>query len=190
MDHRSSKIWDGIRDLVSATGLALALTVSAAHGHDRQAVAVIDVQQVLRDSSAIQAMKSRAEGLRMALQTDVSAKEEALREKDRALQAQRADLTPAAFEQKRLDFETEVVAAHRDFQARKQRLDAMLSRAMREVQDKLTEVVQVLAEERGADLVLAKSNVILVNTEMELTDEALARLNSALPAVPFPGAGE
>lgn len=118
---RSAKIWDGVRDLVSATGLAFALTVSAAQGHDKQVVAVIDVQQVPRDSSA---------------------KEEALREKDRELQAQRADLTPAAFEQKRLDFETEVVAAHRDFQARKQWLDAMLSRAMREVQNKLTEVVR------------------------------------------------
>ena len=95
---RSAKIWDGVRDLVSATGLAFALTVSAAQGHDKQVVAVIDVQQVPRDSSA---------------------KEEALREKDR------------------------------DFQARKQWLDAMLSRAVREVQNKLTEVVQVLAEERG-----------------------------------------
>lgn len=165
---RSAKIWDGVRDLVSATGLACALTVSAAHGHDKQVVAVIDVQQVPRDSSA---------------------KEEALREKDRELQAQRADLAPAAFEQKRLDLETEVVAAHRDFQARKQWLDAMLSRAVREVQNKLTEVVQVLAEERGADLVLAKSTVVLVNTEMELTAEALARLDAELPVVPFPNAG-
>ena len=134
---------------MSATGLACALTVSAAQGHDKQVVAVIDVQRVLRDSSAIQAMKSQAEGLRISFQADFSAKEEALREKDRELQAQRADLTPAAFEQKRLDFETEVVAVHRDFQAREQWLDAMLSRAMREVQNKLTEVVQVLAEERG-----------------------------------------
>ena len=65
----------------------------------------------------------------------------------------------------------------------------MLSRAVREVQNKLTEVVQVLAEERGADLVLAKSIVVLVNTEMELTAEALARLDAELPVVPFPNAG-
>ena len=37
---------------------------------------------------------------------------------------------------------------------------------------------------------LAKSIVVLVNTEMELTAEALARLNAELPVVPFPTAGE
>lgn len=155
-----------------------------------QVIAVIDVQQVLQESKAVKAMQSQVEGMRISFQADFTAKEDALRLKNEALQSQRDELSPEDFSKKRLDFEAEVVLIQQDFKNRKNQLDRLLVQAMGQVQSKLTEVVKGLAEERGADLVLAKSTVVLVSTDMEITSEALRRLNTELPIIALPDPGE
>ena len=166
------------------------LAPAPAQAEDQQVIAVIDVQQVLQEASAIKAMQSQVEGLRISFQADFTQKERALREKNQALENQRSTLPADEFSQKRLDLEAEVMFAQQDFKERKARLDRMLSLALGRVQNKLTEVVRDLAEERGADLVLAKSTVVLVNTDMEITTEALSRLNEQLPIIPLSDLGE
>ena len=54
---------------------------------------------------------------------------------------------------------------------------------MSQLQKELVEIVTEIAQERSADLVLTKSQVVLVKPELEITDQALERLNEKLPSV-------
>ena len=54
---------------------------------------------------------------------------------------------------------------------------------MNQVRLALVDIVKEIAQERGADLVLSKANVVLVRPDLEITSEALERLNVRLPGV-------
>jgi Skp family chaperone for outer membrane proteins len=71
----------------------------------------------------------------------------------------------------------------RDLQERKRALDQSMISGMAQVRAKLVEVVAEIAKERGISLVILKSAIFLGTTDLEITDEALQRLNERLPAV-------
>ena len=54
---------------------------------------------------------------------------------------------------------------------------------MKQVQAALVDISREIAEERKSDLVIEKSAVVLVRPELEITQEALKRLNQRLPEV-------
>ena len=54
---------------------------------------------------------------------------------------------------------------------------------MDQVRQVLVEVVKEIAQERGADLVLSKANVVLVRPDLEITETAIERLDRRLPEV-------
>jgi len=65
-------------------------------------------------------------------------------------------------------------------------LDRARSEAVRQVRLKLLDVARVLAREHGANIVIQKSALVWADEEaMELTEEALKRLNEELPSVVF-----
>ncbi len=54
---------------------------------------------------------------------------------------------------------------------------------MKQVQAALVDISREIAEERRSDLVIEKSAVVLVRPELEITREALERLNQRLPEI-------
>lgn len=69
---------------------------------------------------------------------------------------------------------------------RKQQLDENYGQAMQVVQENLVEIVGDIAESRDVDVVLNKATVVLVRSELEITDLALERLNDQLTSVDVP----
>ena len=47
----------------------------------------------------------------------------------------------------------------------------------------MLDVLSILANNKSLNLVLAKSQVILVGKDIDLTDEAISELNKVLPAI-------
>jgi Skp family chaperone for outer membrane proteins len=71
----------------------------------------------------------------------------------------------------------------RRVQARRKVLDQGFTDSMNEVRANLLAVVQDVARERGADLVLTKQGALWVDKNFDVTDEVLDRLNKKLPQV-------
>lgn len=147
-------------------------------------IAIIDVQQVLRDSTAVKALSKTIEEQKVQYQVELREQERTLREADQELARQRSILSPEAFAKKRGELEQRVAALQREAQNRKRGLDKIFSRGMTKVQAELAEVARELAEERGLDLILSKSTVVLVKAKFELTQEVVRRLNDRLPDLP------
>ncbi len=149
-------------------------------------IGVIDMQRILRESIAVQTLSSQIEALRDDYQAELRQQEEIFREDDLSLSRQRTTLTPEFYSQRRSELEKRAAELQRKFQERKKELDRLFGQGMSQVQQVLIRVSQEIASEKGLDLLLAKSTVVLVKPDLEITEEALARLNSNLPEVSPP----
>jgi Skp family chaperone for outer membrane proteins len=174
---------------VAAALFAIALTTTSAPVQaqlDRAPVTgVIDIQGVLRASTAVQALSRDVEMLRERTQAEMQDRETDLRAADIDLAQRRSSLTPEAYAEERAALEAEGVELQRRAQEERRRLDQRFSQGMAQIQLVLLQISQDIARENDLDLVLAKSTVIIVRAEFDFTDEALQRLNTELKEVPL-----
>ncbi len=147
-------------------------------------LAIIDVQKVLRESTAVKALSRSIEEQKVQHQDALREQERTLREADQELARQRSILSAEAYAKKRGELEQRVGTLQREARNRKRGLDKIFTRAMAKVQAELGKVAKEIAEERGLDLILSKATVVLVKPKFELTQEAVRRLNARLPALP------
>lgn len=175
---------------LAALFLVVAVTVGPARAQvDRPAmVGVIDIQGVLRASTAVQNLSAEIEARREEAQAAIQDREEALRAADQELAQRRVSLSPEAYAQERSKLETEGIALQRQLQEERRRLDQRFSQGMTQIQQVLLQISQDIASENDLDLIVAKTTVIIVRSEFDFTDEALQRLNAVLKEVPLPPA--
>ena len=147
-------------------------------------LAIIDVQKVLRDSTAVSALSRKIEEQKLLHQEELRKQEQALRDADQELARQRSILSPEAYARKRSELEKRVATLQREARNRKRGLDKIFTQGMIKVQAELANVAKEIAEERGLDLILSKATVVLVKAKFELTREAVRRLNERLPDLP------
>jgi len=147
-------------------------------------LAIIDVQKVRRSSTAVKSLSRRIAKQKVQHQDELREQERSLRKADRELTRQRSILSPEAYAKKRGELERRVATLQREAQNRKRGLDKVFAQGMAKVQAELNKVATEIAEERGLDLILSKTTVVLVRPKFELTQEAVQRLNARLPDLP------
>ncbi|WP_042694910.1 OmpH family outer membrane protein [Azospirillum sp. B506] len=185
---------------VTAAGLVLSATVAQAQsapkaeapktdvpapGAELKApvIAVIDVQKIMQESNASKGITKSFESLRDSYQKEISALEDKLRKNEDELRKQQTVLSPEALATKRRDFEKQVADVQKTVQARKRALETSLNEAMAVVHKTMVEVVADVSRERNANLVLARQQFVLVDTQLDVTDLVMERVNKKLPQV-------
>ncbi len=146
-------------------------------------IAVIDVQKVMQESNASKSITKSFEALRDTYQKEISGLEDKLRKGEDELRKQQTVLSPDALANKRRDFEKQVADVQKTVQTRKRVLETTLNDAMAVVHKTMVEVVADVARERGANLVLARQQFVLVDTQLDVTDTVMDRVNKKLPQV-------
>ncbi|MGQ0674934.1 MAG: OmpH family outer membrane protein [Rhodospirillales bacterium] len=146
-------------------------------------VAVVDIDRIRESSNASKSVRDQLEKHRGAFQDEISKQENELRNAEQELNKQRTVLSPEAFNQRRLQFEQRVSEVQRQVQARRRQLESAMATSMTEVNRAVVDAVQEVATAHGANLVLPKSQIILVDKAMEVTEEVLVMVNKKLPAV-------
>lgn len=146
-------------------------------------IAVVDVQGIMRVAKASKAVQEQIEKRREAYQAQVSSEEKRLRQAEQDLSQQRAVLAPDAYQQKVREFQTQVAEVQRRVQMRKRELDETFASAMNELRGALVSVVAEIAEQRGIKLVLFKSQIVIAEKSLDVSEETLQRLNERLPSV-------
>jgi outer membrane protein len=147
------------------------------------AMVVVDVAKILREASAMQALRTQADKHRQAFQADMQKLEGDLRNADQDLARQRAILAPEAFAQRRREFDKRVADAQQEAQERRRRSDQAFNAAMQKVQDVINQVVLEIVEERRYQVVLPRANIIASQTALDITGEVMRRLNRKLPTM-------
>lgn len=146
-------------------------------------VAVIDFRGVLSKSEAAKDIRKTVDARREEFRAQFATIEKQLREEQQALAQQRPIITADAFEQRARDLQNRVRQAQLEAQAGNQQLKRALDKAMDQVQKELFRVVAELAEEAGAGVVLFRSSIVIAVKKLEISQEALKRLNAKVSKV-------
>ncbi|MDQ2101371.1 OmpH family outer membrane protein [Azospirillum isscasi] len=146
-------------------------------------IAVVDVQKIMQESNASKGVSKSFESLRETYQKEIASLEDKLRKSEEELRKQQTVLAPDALANKRRDFEKQVGEVQKTVQSRKRALENALNEAMAVVHKNMVEIVADVARERGANLVLARQQFVLVDTQIDVTDVVLERVNKKLPQV-------
>lgn len=157
-----------------------------AQGAGGLGIVVIDTQRIYREAAAVRGLQKKVDDQRSSYQKELRQKEEALRGADQELARQQTILSPEAFAERRRELEEQVAKLQGEVQSRRKDLEKEFALGMKQVQAALVDISREIAEERKSDLVIEKSAVVLVRPELEITQEALKRLNQRLPKIAPP----
>ena len=146
-------------------------------------VAVVDLQHLMRASRAGQTIESQMESLRQSFADTVTQQEGVLRQEERDLQEQAALLAPDVLAERRRQFEEKVVELQRDVRNRQQGLEQTYAGGVGQVRQVIIDILTQMIEERGIDLVVPQTAVLVGTRTLDITDEVLARLDQELPSV-------
>lgn len=169
--------------------IAVLLTpMSAAYAQKATApvIAIIDMQKVQREWTAVKSLSKQIGAQRNALQEKLGKKRTAIRDADQELARQRAVLSAESLALKRTELEKQVALLRREEQEANGALNQLAAAGKSQVDKALAKIALEIARERGVDLVLTKATVVIVKPELDITDEAVKRLNAAVPDVTLP----
>ena len=149
-------------------------------------IAVIDIQQILRDSTAAKAVRAQVDKQKDAYQAQIAQQENALRDADKKLAEQRATLSADDFAKKRDQLGQQMDQLRQNSEKLKQQLEDAFNAGMGQVSQALAGVLTDIAKQRNLTLVLDKRAVPLSANGFDITADALKALNAKLPTVAIP----
>lgn len=149
-------------------------------------IAVIDVQQVLKDSTAAKAVRAQIDKQREVYQAQLAQQENTLREADKKLAEERPTLAADVFAQRRDQLGKQIDQLRQTSDKLKQQLEQAFNAGMGQVTQALAGVLADIAKQRGLTLVLNKAMVPLSANNFDITDDTLKMLNAKLPTVTVP----
>ena len=170
-------------------GLAVAVAF-AGTSFAQSTILVVDTQKVLKDSIVGQHVARQLETIYTSASSEMKAKRSPLETKAKSLQAQVN--TKTSVEELRADasLQAQAKSLQTDQQKLKveeyytsQELKITEQKALGQVSKRLKTIIDQIAQERNADVVLEKS-LVIYGGPADVTDIVISRLNSQVTSVP------
>lgn len=146
-------------------------------------IAVVDIQALLKESKAATSIEKQISKMRTSFQAEVEKAEKDLRTKEQAILAERDKLTEDQLKTKVEAFQKDVGDSQKKVQDRKAALDKSVSEALNKIRGEIVKVVADIGEKQNLDLVLARTDVVIVDKSLDITAEVLKRIDATLPDV-------
>lgn len=165
--------------------LALGFVLTTGDARAEVAIGVVDVQLMLRESDAAYDIQKQVQAQKEQFLAEVSKQEQALKALEQELSERHASMPADEFAEKRKGFETRFVETRRLTLKRKKSLDDAVNTAMSALTEHIYKIVQEIADERGYNMVLSRQNVVVGGESVDVTEDAMKRLNKAVSSVPL-----
>ena len=166
------------------TFIALAAFAAPSFAEDAKTdISVVNIQQVMKDSTAAKSVREQLEAKQKAFQSEITKKEESLQNEDKELAKQQKVLSKEAFAEKAKAFRAKATEVQKEVQSKKALLDAAFERSLGDIQKSVNEVIAELAKEKGFKLAVPTSQILYSDSDMDISAEVLKRLNKKLPKV-------
>lgn len=146
-------------------------------------IIVIDRNMILRLSSAGKDMLNQAQGLSKKADAEFKARADALQKEAAGLQQQLAILAPDVRAKKEKAFQDKQQALQREATERNTEIQNGFAKAGQKLDQALGPILQQIMKERGANLLVDRSAVILASIDVDVTAQAIQRLDKVLPHV-------
>ncbi len=146
-------------------------------------IAIINGQKIMRESLAAQSLLKQVDLVRRKERDRIAKLEDTLRDGRQEIDRQRTVLSPQAYEDKVREWERKSGGHVQEAEKRKRALDISLERSLAKIQNSLFAIIQDISDERQINLVFSKHQVLFGDPTMQITDEAMVRINKELPSV-------
>ncbi len=148
---------------------------------DKQQIAVVNIQQVMKDSTAAKSVREQLESKQKNFQSEITKKEEELQKEDKELGKQKSVMAKAAFDDKVRAFRTKTTDMQKDVQQKKAVLDGAFEHSLNDIQKVVTEIISDMSKEKGFVLAVPTSQILYADNKLDISAEVLERLNKKLP---------
>ena len=170
--------------LIAATALA---TPALAQRAPAAVVVVVDTERVYRDCNACRTAQTQLQSQLSTLRTRQQTLEGQLRPEGQSIQTAvnaLAGKQPDAALQNRIKaFEQRQDTANQELAKGQQNLQSIQANVVRQINDKLRPAINQVMVQKGANLAVDTGSTLAHGTGTDVTNEVLAALNTALPAV-------
>jgi len=167
-----------IYTLLTTAALAFTQPVFA---QDKQTIAVVNIQQVMKDSTAAKSVREQLESKQKNFQSEITKKEEELQKEDKELTKQKTVLAKAAFDDKLRAFRTKATDVQKDVQSKKALLDSAFEHSLNDIQKVVTDIISDISKEKGFVIAVPTSQILYADKSLDISSEVLDRLNKKLP---------
>lgn len=140
-------------------------------------IGVVDINGVLGQSTAIIKIRAVIDEENQKFQKTIEAEQNELRAAEEDLNAQRSILDEEEFNRRMKAFENRVIVLQQKVQRQKQSFDVALKEANDQLRQLLFKIITEIAAEEGYALVMQKQNVVIFETDIDISAEALRKLN-------------
>ncbi len=146
-------------------------------------IAVVNIQGVVKESTAAKSINEQMESKQKTYQADFSKREETLHKEEQELKKQKSVLAQQAFAEKAKAFESKVTELQKDVQNKKAMLDSAYARALSEIQKNVTDIITDMSKEKGFVVAIPTSQLLYAESSLDITADVLKKLNERLPKV-------
>ena len=146
-------------------------------------IGVVDMKKILAQSKAYQSLVDQFEDVRRKHRNNFTKQEDVIRDEESGLLKQKNVLSKEAYAEK-VKVLGKKIGELKSKQANEaKKIEVAFEKSTNKIQGALVDVLSIIANKRNLNLVLAKSQVILVGKDIDLTDDAISELNKVLPKI-------
>jgi Skp family chaperone for outer membrane proteins len=152
-------------------------------------IGVLGVPEIMRGSTAAQQVERVIAERREKLNGDAQKEQAAWRDMQQTLSQQRASMSADQVRNSERTLQERITNAQKSFRDRNRIIQETEQYSLSEIERQLIAVIRQVAESRGMNLVLHRSQVALNVNEFDITDQVTAQLNKLLPGITIPPDG-
>jgi Skp family chaperone for outer membrane proteins len=152
-------------------------------------IGIISVPDVMRGSTAYQAVDKELGARRLKLNEDAQKEQTTLRDLGQALATDRGKVPTAQLNTKERELQDRIAESRRKFAERNRIIQEAGQYALAQIERTLRVVVQQVAVAHGMNMVLHGPQAALYLPEFDITTEVVGELNKVQPAVTIPPDG-
>jgi len=146
-------------------------------------VGVVDLNYILSEAKAAKDAAEQIEKIAIQIEEEIKASDQNLIDEQNELVESQQIMAPAAFDEKRKEYEKKVQNYNVTRQEKLMSIDLLLADTRNNVLNALKPILEDLSNEKGITILLEKNSVLLNAENMDITDEALKILNKELPNI-------
>ena len=140
------------------------------------------MKKILAQSKAYQSLVDQFENVRRKQRNTFTKQEDIIRDEESELLKKNV-LSKEVYSEKVKALNIKINELKSKQQTEGKKFEIGFDRSTKKIQGALVDVLSVLANNNNLNLVLAKSQVILVGKDIDLTEKAISELNKVLPKV-------
>lgn len=148
-------------------------------------IAVVNVQKVMSESTAVKGVREQLENKYKSFQAEINKKKEPLQKEGQELVKKQGVLAKDAYKEKAKALDKKMTEVQQEAESKKAMLNNASAKSSEEIQKTVAGIVSDIAKDKGYLLVVSTetptSQVLYADSKIDISDEVVKRLNDKLP---------